>query len=212
MKRKQKIIYIAIVFVLSLTSFIHADSIWSKRNKNLKDLYADDKARHIGDILTILITEDSTVDNKLKRTLQKTTARESVFDGNIDIKYPALEKILPEPLLPSLTFTATSDNKFDGKSNYKDERSFIDAITVTVVDIMPNNNLVVMGVRERNIANDKQIIEISGIVRPSDISFDNTIESKRVADFTVLTRSEGISDTYLKPGWLGSIMDWLWPF
>lgn len=212
MNRKKTITCIVMIFVMCVASCSQAGSIWAKRDKNMKDLYADDKARHIGDILTILITEDSTVDNKIKRNLKKDTERSVTFDGDIDLKHPRLEKILPEPLLPSFNTTAKSDNKLDGKSDYKDERSFIDSITVTVIDIMPNKNLVVMGTRERNIAKDKQIVEISGIVRPSDISFSNTVESRFIADFKIVSKTDGISESFLKPGWLGRFFNWIQPF
>ncbi|MCK5171988.1 MAG: flagellar basal body L-ring protein FlgH, partial [Planctomycetes bacterium] len=59
---------------------------------------------------------------------------------------------------------------------------------------------------------DKQTIEVSGIVRPSDIEFDNTIKSEQVANFTLITINDGPSDDYNRPGWLGRIFDYLWPF
>ena len=69
-----------------------------------------------------------------------------------------------------------------------------------------------MGTRDRNIAGDKQIIEVSGIVRPSDITFNNTIESKQVANFTIVTKDSGVSAPYNEPNWLGKILDFVWPF
>ncbi len=85
-------------------------------------------------------------------------------------------------------------------------------VTVVVVDVLPNRNLVVMGTRSRNIAGDIQTIEVSGIVRPSDIAFDNTIKSEQIADFRIVTKNSGISAPYTRPGWLGKIFDVIWPF
>jgi flagellar L-ring protein precursor FlgH len=200
------------VFLLALAACSQAGSIWAKRDKNMRDLYADNKARHIGDILTITITENSTVDNKAKRNLSKTTDRSVSFDGDIDFDHHRLDSLLPEPLLPSFNIDAESSNTLDSKADYKDERKFIDSITVVIVDIMPNGNLVVMGSRSRSIAGDRQVIEVSGIVRPSDIAYDNTVKSERVADFCLVTRNAGISASFNKPGWLGRIFDILWPF
>lgn len=168
----------------------------------MKEPYSDDTARSIGDILTIKITEDSKVDNKAKRDLQKGTDKSIVFDG----------KVGNFTDLGEFGLTATSDNKLNSKADYKDERSFEDSITVTVIDVQPNGNLVVMGTRNRNISGDIQIIEVSGIVRPSDIEFDNTVKSEQVADFRIVSRNSGISSPYTKPGWLGRIFDILWPF
>jgi flagellar L-ring protein precursor FlgH len=184
---------------------LRADSIWAKREKNTKDLYADDVARNIGDVLTIKITEDSKVDNKAKRDLKKQTDRSSDFDGKLNIDH-----ILPS--MPGFTMDAQTNNALTGKADYKDERSFVDRVTVVVIDVLPNRNLVVMGTRNRNIAGDIQTIEVSGIVRPSDIAFDNTVRSEQVANFRILTSNGGVSAPYTRPGWLGGIFDILWPF
>jgi len=201
------LVLVLAVFVLFSTTCSQAGSIWARRDKNMKDLYADDVARHIGDILTIKIAEDSTVDNKAKRTLEKKTKRTADFDGKVGIDH-----IIPS--IPAVTLGTGQEftNKLDGKADYKDERSFIASISVVVVDIMPNGNLVVMGTRNRSVADDVQIIEASGIVRPSDIAFDNTIESKQVANFHIVSKNVGVSGPYKRPNWLGRFFDIVWPF
>jgi flagellar L-ring protein precursor FlgH len=188
--------------VLLSTACSQAGSIWAKRNKNMRAVYADDVARQIGDVLTIKITENSTVDNKAKRDMKKETDRSTVFNGDIGNFAD----------LGEFGMAAQSDNALKSKADYKDERKFADSITVVVVDILPNRNLVVLGTRNRNISGDIQTIEVSGIVRPSDIMFDNTVRSEQVADFRIVSRNEGVSAPYTKPGWLGSIFDILWPF
>jgi len=188
--------------VLLLTACSHAGSIWAKRNKNAKAVYADDVARQIGDVLTIKITENSTVDNKAKRDMKKETDRSTVFNGDVGGFAD----------LGEFGMSAESDNELKSKADYKDERKFADSITVVVMDILPNRNLVVLGTRNRNISGDIQTIEVSGIVRPSDVAFDNSVKSERVADFRIVSRNEGVSAPYTKPGWLGSIFDIIWPF
>jgi flagellar L-ring protein precursor FlgH len=182
-----------------------AGSIWARRDKNMKELYADDIARNIGDVLTIKITEDSKVDNKAKRDLKKETDRSSSFNGKLNIDH-----ILPS--VPGFTMSAETNNQLTSKADYKDERSFTDNVTVVVIDVLPNQNLVVMGTRNRNIGSDIQTIEVSGIVRPSDIAFDNTVKSEQVANFRIVSKNGGVSAPYTKPGWLGRVFDILWPF
>ena len=204
MNKKMTILWAlaAFLFVVEPTQ---AGSIWAKRDNNMKTLYADDVARNIGDILTILVTEDSKVDNKAKRDLQKETARSSDFDGRLNI-----EDIIST--MPGLTMDASSANELSSKADYQDERSFEDRVTVVVIDILPNGNLVVIGTRDRDIAGDVQKIEISGIVRPSDIAFDNTVQSSQVANFQVVTRNSGVAAPYTHPGWLGRVFDIIWPW
>ncbi len=188
--------------VLFVAAYAQGGSIWAKRDKNNRKPYADDTARSIGDVLTIKITEDSKVDNKAKRDLKKETDRSNTFNGEVGGFAD----------LGEFGMSAESTNGLKSKADYKDERSFVDSITVTVVDIQPNGNLVVMGTRNRNIGGDTQIIEVSGIVRPSDIAFDNTIKSQQVADFRIVSRNGGVSEPYTRPGWLGRIFDIIWPF
>lgn len=205
MKDRMFLVGFLVVSVLSLSACLEAGSIWSRRGKDVRDLYADDVARNIGDILTIKISEDSKVDNKAKRDLKKEVDKSTSFNGELGIDH-----ILPS--IPGFTMSAESTNELKSKADYKDERRFVDSVSVVVVDIMPNDNLVVMGTRNRNIAGDIQVIEVSGIVRPSDIAFDNTVDSKRVADFRIVSKNSGIAAPYNRPGWLGGIFDILWPF
>jgi len=196
---------VALALVLLTWSRVDAGSIWAKRGMNAGMLYADDVARNIGDTLTIKIAEDSKVDNKGKRDLTKETSRSSEFTGDLNIDH-----ILPR--IPGFTMSAESSNELKSKADFKDERSYEDRVSVVVLDILANGNLVVAGTRDRNIAGDVQTIEVSGIVRPSDIAFDNSVRSEQVANFRILTRNSGVSAPYTRPGWVGRIFDALWPF
>ena len=202
MNNKTLVLITLTTSVLFSTACSQAGSIWAKRNKNMKVVYADDVARQIGDVLTIKITENSTVDNKAKRDMKKATDRSTVFNGDVGGFAD----------LGEFGMSAESDNELKSKADYKDERKFADSITVVVIDIMPNRNLVVLGTRNRNISGDIQTIEVSGIVRPSDVAFDNSVKSERVADFRIVSKNDGVSAPYTKPGWLGSIFDIVWPF
>ena len=157
-------------------------------------------------MLTIVISEAHKVDNKIERELEKTTSRSIDIDGD-EIK---LEHIMPN--VPSVGLETSSSKDLSGKSDYKDERSIEDSITVVVEDIHPNGNLVVIGIRSRDVAGDKQIMQVSGIVRPSDILYDNTVKSEQVANFNLVFISEGVTDDYNNPGWLGGFLDAIWPF
>lgn len=207
-----KIVLITLlVFVNLFSGWCNAGSIWAKRGPNSTLIYSDDKATQIGDILTIVISEDSKVDNKVERDLEKKTSRELTFDDNdqlIDVG-DTINDIIPA--MPSFKMSASSNKSLEGKSDYKDERTFEDKITVVVEDIHPNGNLVVIGTRHRDIGGDIQTIQVSGIVRPRDIAFNNTIRSEQVAQFKLVTIDKGVTQNYNNPGWLAKILDMLWP-
>ncbi len=209
MDNKVILMFVLILLILCSTNCSNAGSIWAKRDKNMKELYADDVARQIGDILTIKISEDSKVDNKAKRDLKKEIDKSTTFNGELGIVTPNYNLL---PRIPGFTMTAESTNELKSKADFKDERSFVDRITVVVVDVLPNGNLVVMGSRNRNIAGDIQTIKVSGVIRPSDIASDNTVKSEQVADFRIITKNSGIAAPFNKPGWLGRIFDLFCPF
>ena len=204
--KKTALIILSLLVILPHSNCV-GGSIWAKCDKNMRNSYSDDVARHIGDILTITISEESTVDNKAQRKLEKKTKRNANFNGDVSI-----EHIIPS--IPAINFGTGTEytNNLDGKADYKDERKFIDSITAVVIDIMPNGNLVVTGSRNRDIAGDIQTIEVSGIVRPNDISYQNDVKSERVAEFSLITKTGGVSAPYNKPNWLGQVFNTVWPF
>lgn len=184
-------------------------SIWAKRNSSVRQPYTDEVARKIGDILTITISETATIANEVKRELSKDTDSSITFDGNLGIKTDN-KNILPR--IPAVNFTTASEKGLSGNSKFDDSRSITDDIAVVVEDVMPNGNLVVVGSRFREVAGDIQQIRVSGIVRPTDISFGNRIDSDKVANFQLVFINKGPSETYNKTGWLTNIFDFFWPF
>jgi flagellar L-ring protein precursor FlgH len=189
-----------------LSACTEAGSIWAKRSSTSKSIYADDKAVQVGDLLTVVINEAHKVDNKVKRDLEKSTSNSVSIPG--DENY--IEHVVPS--IPSVSISAESEKKVNGKADYKDERSVEDRITVVVQDIHPNGNLVIIGTRSRDISGDKQTIQVSGVVRPSDISYENTVRSEQIAEFQLVAISDGPTKDYNNPGWLGKFLDFVWPF
>lgn len=204
MKKKTLIILSILVAVSSLAS---AGSIYAKKSTNMKNQYSDDVARKIGDILTITIYEESDASSTAERDMSKVTNRDQQFDGKVSI-----ENVVSS--LPEVNFGAGSSytNTFASNTDNSNQRTFKDNVTVVVVDIMPNGNLVVSGTCTRNISDDIQEVQVSGIVRPSDIDYSNTVDSKRIGNFNIVTKYKGVEAPYNKPGWLGRILDAIWPF
>jgi len=208
MERRKHINYgfiVVVIFLMGYGSEARAGSVWSKRGPDARDQYADDKANQIGDVLTIVISEAHKTDTKTKRTLERDSERSISFDSE-DISVGSIHPI------PDVSVKTGSNKSLDGKSDYKDERTIEDRISVIVQDIHPNGNLVVLGSRTRDVNGDKQVIQVSGIVRPSDILYGNSIRSEQVANFQLVSISEGVSESYNNPGWLGKILDIIWPF
>lgn len=211
MKSRRSMLAAAALAALAAAQVAPAGSIWAKGRQRTQKLYADDTARGIGDTLTILIEEQAKIENETTRTLDKSNSRSAKASGKFDFGnlISWLEGRVFE--LPNADVSHQAANKFDGKAEFESDRSVTDKITVTVEDVLPNGNLVVLGQRQREVGGDRQIIQASGIVRPSDVAFDNSVSSKKVADFRMIYKSKGQENHFTKPGWLARILNWLNP-
>jgi flagellar L-ring protein precursor FlgH len=211
MKRTGAMILATIAALLPAAG-ARAGSIWAKSTPRTQVLYTDDTARRVGDALTIIISERSVVENDTKRDMNKKSDRSANVKSNVDL-LKALDQATGKLFnLDSMDVAMSAETKFTGNAKYDTDRNMTDQITVTVQDMLPNGNLVVVGSRTREVSGDKQIIQVSGVVRPSDITFSNTVRSDQVADFHVVFNTKGIENRFTKPGWLDQILNFLNPF
>ena len=188
-----------------------AGSIWAKGQKRTRQLYSDDTAHNVGDSLTIVISEQSKIENETTRKLEKSASRSGKASGTADLGNTINWLKNHVWKMPNVDFSHESANKFDGKAEFDSDRKVTDRMTVTVEDVLPNGNLVVLGKRERTVSGDKQVIEASGIVRPSDIAYDNTISSEKVAEFKMVYKSHGQENNFTSPNWFAKFLNWLNP-
>jgi len=200
------------VGIMLANGFALGGSIWAKASKRVRPLHSDDTARKIGDMLTIVIKEHSVIENETKRDMSKESTRKASVSGNLNL-LGALDHLTGRIFnLDDLSLDTSAKNDFKGDASYDTDRKVEDQITVTVADVLPNGNLVVVGTRDRQVSGDRQIMQISGVVRPSDITFDNTVQSDQIAEFKVVFKHVGRENTFTKPGWFGGIMNILNPF
>jgi flagellar L-ring protein precursor FlgH len=189
-----------------------ADSIWQRAGVAAQAPQSDVTAHQVGDTLTIVVNERSVINNGQERKLSKDSERNVNTGGTIDLGTigGGLNKNVFDVAKIAATGKATSS--LDGQANYQNDRQVTDSVTVTVEDVLPNGNLVVIGWRQRDIDGDKEIIQLSGIVRPSDIDFLNNVRSDQIADFRLVYKYKGRETDFTKPGWFDQVMNTLNPF
>ncbi len=192
-----------------------AGSIWAKAHcagTAPRPLHSDDTARRVGDMLTIIIDERSVVTNETSREMNKSSARKASVSGNLDL-LEAVDTVTGELFsIPELELDNSAETDFEGEANYDTDRKVLDEMTVTVADVLPNGNLVVVGSRTRSTGGDEQIVQVSGVVRPSDITFANTVRSEQVAEFSLVVEQCGRENRFTKPGWLDRFLNIVNPF
>ncbi len=175
-----------------LTCFCFAESLWNK--KNSKSLYTDSKASVIGDILTIIIVETAVADQCASTALEKSTQIEgSDFTGIV-------EKFFNP-------FSVEAGDDFQTQGTTKQSQNLRAKITAQIVEVLPNGNFVIEGKRSVVVNKDKQVIVLSGIIRPEDITKDNTILSSLISDAQIRYEGEGIIAKRQKPGILTKIFN-----
>ena len=185
-----------------------ADSIWARRDYRSAFLFVDTRGRRIGDLLTVRIQEVTGIDEEDERTLEKQTDS----DGSFTFSGTSTSGDITRNASAAFSANQESNRTLGGSSEFESDRSFTDQITVTVVDILPNRNLVIEGVRTREIAGDNRIMRVSGIIRPDDIELGNFVLSPKIANFKITYEGTGPSIDYNQHGWFGKIMTKLWPF
>lgn len=212
MTRISRLCTVALAVVISGSGICQAGSIWARANSSRRALHSDDTARQVGDILTVIIDEKSEIDNETSRQMSKKSSRTGNIAGNIDLlgKIDALTGRLFN--LTEMSIETKGVNKFDGSADYDNKRSVKDQITVSIQDVQPNGNLVILGQIERKVSGDTQIVQVSGVVRPSDITFANTVNSKQVANLQISYSHRGRENRFSKPGWFDQILNFLNPF
>jgi len=171
--------------------------------------FQDLRAHKVGDLVTINIVETS----KASKKADTKTERSSSVDAGVT-NFLGYEKQLgmPKAFDNASMIKASMGNKFDGSGSTSRDESMTASVTARVVRVMPNGNLFIEGTRKIRVNNETQNITLSGIIRPSDISPDNTVLSSYVADARIDYTGNGPVSDKQRPGWLARILDTVWPF
>jgi flagellar L-ring protein precursor FlgH len=166
----------------------------------------DQRARRIGDILTVSFNETYAATKAQTASSSKTdafgvtlpTALPNMLTGGFD-KDPA-------------GLNAGTTRSFAGAGNAVQSNSFSGLLSVTVVRVFDNGNMEVQGQKELTLNNGNEYVRVRGVVRPEDISATNIVSSDRLADAQIrYTGSGHLADTS-EPGWLSQLMRTVSPF
>ncbi len=185
-----------------------ADSIWQRREPRSAFLFVDERARRLGDVLTVQIQEQTDIGNKDERQLNKTASASGVFTFKGSTQGGKSTRSGTVDFEPS----GSSQRAFDGSSAYTVGRSFTDTMSVTVIDVLPNGNLVIEGFRRQIVTGDERVMRVTGIVRPDDISLANTVLSQFVANLQISYVGKGTESHWVNQGYAGKLFNWVWPW
>lgn len=175
-------------------------SLWQTKGSPAS-MFSDRKGAAIGDIVTVVVQESSSI------SASKSTSTEKTSDV-LDL----ISKIVQTPTgeLPGNTWSSSS--AFEGGGEISNTQSASSSLSVVVIDRLPNGNLVIEGMRKVIMADEVNYAVLRGYIRPDDISSDNTILSSRIADAQIEFVAEGALTEAQRRGWLTRIYSFLNPF
>ena len=170
---------------------------------------ADQRARHVGDILTVVIQEQTQIRNEEKVERRKDTTLAARLEA-----YSLSEKTFNDNVLPRMD--VRSQQLFNGEAKQNANSDVRASVGVVVIDVQPNGNLVVAGTRTVEVQDELRTLRISGLVRPLDVTPNNTILSAQVADARISITGKGGNTRTTTRGPIGQLFDTLvwavWPF
>lgn len=167
-------------------------------------LFDDVTARRVGDTITVRLSESTQA--------SKSAATDAKKDSSFDTGTPTLlGNTVTRNGDPILNNSYEVTQEFEGDGSSSQSNSLQGNITVTVAEVYPNGNLFVRGEKWLTLNQGEEYIQVAGIVRPSDIAADNTIDSFMIADARIAYSGNGTIVDANKPGLLSKILLRLWP-
>lgn len=168
-------------------------------------LFEDIRAHRVGDLLTVVLVENTSANKSARSGVAKTNdtaiANPTLF-GSTPLFSTHGVLPLADTNNNTLEFGLSSSTDFTGSGTASQSNALTGNITVSVVEVLPNRNLLVRGEKRIGINQGTEYIRLSGIVRPQDISPENFVESTRIADPTITYEGEGMVSDATSMGWL----------
>ncbi|WP_024954637.1 flagellar basal body L-ring protein FlgH [Sulfurospirillum arcachonense] len=177
-------------------------------------LFSDLKAMHPNDIVTVVISESivqssdgsKSISEENKDSLGAGLMTNNGGSGTLNKITDTFNKY------GNIGFEAGSTNTYTGTGSNTRNESFTTTISARIIKILGNGNYFIEGSRELLVNGEKQIVQISGVIRPYDIDQKNTIDSKYIADAKILYKTEGEIDRATQKPWGSKLVESLWPF
>jgi len=184
------------------------NSLW---RAGARAFFKDERAKEIGDILTVSLdfTDKATLDNK---TIRDRADSESTNVTNLLGLEAEFTKVLPQGLDPTAVMNFGNTHATDGTGKIERTEVLSLSMAAVVTQILPNGNLVVIGRQEMRINDELREIMVTGVVRPHDIAYDNTVDHTKIAEMRVAYGGRGMLSDLQSPRWGNQLWDILFPF
>ena len=175
-------------------------------------LFSDFRARHVGDVVTVLLEEDLKGAKDVKTQTQRKSEMKMGLTGLFGLEWAKrLEpRYVNSPanatVDPTDAVGGSTSSKFDGSGKTSRDASLKGTVTARVIDVLPGGNILIRGSRELRINNETQYLVLTGVVRSRDLGPDNTISSTRIADARIEYSGGGVLSEKQSPAWFARLL------
>ena len=182
-------------------------SLWTESRGGL---FQDMKGRTVGDIITVVISEqaaaskEATTETDRTSTMSAGIPRLLGMEGTIGWIAGADD--------PSSLISANATNDFSGGGKTERKENLVATLTTQVIEVLPNGNLRIEGNKTVTVNSETQIVKLSGTVRQADVSPRNLVDSKNVLNARIAYVGKGVISDKQQQGWLVQALDKIWPF
>lgn len=183
-------------------------SLWPGEQHSL---YADNKARTTGDMLTITIVEKASASKEASTDSGRSSSLSASIPNFLGLENSTTLAQNPNIDLATL-LKADFANSFKGNGKTVRKEDLVASLTTQVIQVYPNGNLKIRGGKEVQVNDETQVIYLTGIVRPVDIMANNTIDSSHVLNARISYTGKGAISDKQSPGWMTRAIDNVWPF
>ncbi|MBT4551661.1 flagellar basal body L-ring protein FlgH [bacterium] len=198
-----KYLLIISLFFLFGTQLVFSDTLWGS---DIESLYSARKANKVGDLITIYISVTSTAVQEAGTT----TSKESKISADLFNAWDqvAVQVGADESLRKTQKYTVGGNDQYSGVGQTSRKSQVKAIITATVIEVLSNKNLYLMGEHKVKVNNEIETIRISGIVRPEDITPQNSVYSHQIAKAEISVNGVGVVGSKQNPGVLTKLFNW----
>jgi flagellar L-ring protein precursor FlgH len=184
------------------------NSLWAG---NRQTFFKDQRATNVGDILTVMIDIDDEAELENETERSRTADEDVALNSALGLE-SQLSKVLPEGIVPADLVDANSTSRSSGSGSTEREEQVALKMAATVTQILPNGNMVIQGRQEVRVNFEKRILELAGVIRPEDITTDNTISHEKIAEARISYGGKGQITDLQQPRYGQQVYDILFPF
>lgn len=165
----------------------------------------------VGDIITVLLSESTQANRSLNNETSRESSNDTIPSGLTSALQSTNVTMNGTKLLGGLkTDGANISSKGTGTADQR--ASLSGSVAATVIEVQANGNLVVRGEKQLSLSEGGEVIQVSGVIRPNDVSAINTVQSRRLANAQITYRAVGDLANATRAGWATSFLYKFWPF